>query len=87
VADLATFNGAVHVLCSHVSVGLLAFVNGDFSKAVAAMYLAQTDRFAAYIMKQMEMAEWPHTYSKNIFVIGDTKLQYIYNHKLTAKGE
>jgi len=36
VADLATLNGAVHVLCSHMSVGLLALLYGDFSKAVAA---------------------------------------------------
>jgi len=70
-----------------VSVGLLALMNGDFSKAVAAMYLARTDRFAAYIMKQMEMTEWPHNYSKNIFLIGDTNPQYIYNHKLIDKGE
>jgi len=55
------------------------------------MYLAQTDRqtdrFASYLMKQMEMAEWPHIYSKNIFLIGDTKPHYIYNPKVTAKGE
>jgi len=55
------------------------------------MYLAQTDRqtdrFASYIMKQMEKAEWPHSHSKNIFLNGDTKPQYIYNHKLRAKGE
>jgi hypothetical protein len=46
-----------------------------------------TDRFASYIMEQTEMAEWPCSYSKNIFLIGNTKPQYILNHKLTSKGE
>jgi hypothetical protein len=85
---MATFNSAVYVLCPHVSVGLLALVHGDFSKAVAACtWHRQTDRFASYIMKQVEKAEWPHNHSKNIFLNGDTKPQYIYNHKLRAKGE
>jgi len=35
----------------------------------------------------MEMAEWPRNYTKNIFLIGDTEPQYIYNHKLTGKRE
>jgi hypothetical protein len=45
------------------------------------IYLAPMDSFAPYIMKQMEMAECSCNYSKNIFLIGATKPQYIYNHK------